>query len=163
VDTFSLTDLRTKSHFITADISTLVTPRAPVLRKIYTSFLVNRATLAVGSSYPKYYLQTPLLTYKLLSVLFNLNIPGGVKVMNRTNINEQVAVTIMGFKKDLAAYPRRIVYEGATYDFLDAGLRCMVRQGERITEILNLSDGRSHFRLRSDNHGGNWTLLSITG
>jgi len=83
--------------------------------------------------------------------------------MNRTNINEQVAVTIMGFKKDLAAYPRRIVYEGATYDFLDAGLRCMVRQGERITEILNLSDGRSHFRLRSDNHGGNWTLLSITG
>jgi len=37
-----------------------------------------------------------------------------------------------------------------------------VRHGERIAEILTLSDGRSHFRLRSDNHGGNWTLLSIT-
>lgn len=82
--------------------------------------------------------------------------------MNRTHINEQVLVTAMGFKKDLAAYPRRIVYEGTTYDFLDAGLRCLVRHGGRIAEILTLSDGRSDFRLRSDNRGGNWTLLSIT-
>ena len=83
--------------------------------------------------------------------------------MNRTNINEPVAVTAVGFKKDLAAYPRRIVYEGATYDFLDAGLRCLIRQGERIAEIFTLSDGHSQFRLRSDNRDGSWTLLSITG
>ena len=82
--------------------------------------------------------------------------------MNRVEVNEQVLVTVMGFKKDLAAYPRRMEYQGATYDFLDAGLRCLVRHGERIAEILTLSDGRANFRLRSDNHGGNWTLLSIT-
>jgi hypothetical protein len=82
--------------------------------------------------------------------------------MNRVEINELVSVTAMGFKKDLAAYPRRMVYQGATYEFLDAGLRCLVRQGGRIAEILTLSDGRANFRLRSDNHGGNWTLLSIT-
>ena len=82
--------------------------------------------------------------------------------MKRIEVNEQVLVTVMGFKKDLAAYPSRMEYQGATYDFLDAGLRCLVRHGERIAEILTLSDGRSHFRLRSDNHGGNWTLLSIT-
>jgi hypothetical protein len=82
--------------------------------------------------------------------------------MNRIDVNEQVQVTIMGFKKDLAAYPRRMEYQGATYDFLDAGLRCLVRHGGRIAEILTLSDGRSNFRLRSDNRGGNWTLLSIT-
>lgn len=82
--------------------------------------------------------------------------------MNRVEINELVSVTVMGFKKDLAAYPRRMIYQGATYDFLDAGLRCLVRQGGRIAEILTLSDGRADFRLRSDNRGGNWTLLSIT-
>lgn len=82
--------------------------------------------------------------------------------MTRTQINEQVQVTVMGFKKDLAAYPRRMVYQGATYDFLDAGLRCLVRHGGRIAEILTLSDGRANFHLRRDNHGGNWTLLSIS-
>ena len=83
--------------------------------------------------------------------------------MNKITINEQVLVTVMGFKKDLAAYPRRIEYQGATYDFLDAGLRCLIRHGGRIAEIVTLSDGRADFRLRSDNRGGNWTLLSITG
>lgn len=82
--------------------------------------------------------------------------------MNRVEINELVSVTAMGFKKDLAAYPRRMVYQGATYEFLDAGLRCLIRQGSRIAEVLTLSDGRANYRLRSDNHGGNWTLLSIT-
>jgi hypothetical protein len=82
--------------------------------------------------------------------------------MKRIDINEQVHVTAMGFKDNLRAYPRRMEYQGSTYEFLDAGLRCLVRHGERIAEILTLSDGRSDFRLRSDNHGGNWTLLSIT-
>lgn len=82
--------------------------------------------------------------------------------MHNVNINEQVLVTVMGFKKDLAVYPRRMEYQGATYDFLDAGLRCLVRTGGRIAEIITLSDGIANFRLRSDNRGGNWTLLSIT-
>ena len=83
--------------------------------------------------------------------------------MNRTNINEQVIVTAMGFKKDLAVYPRRIEYQGLTYDFIDAGLRCLIRQGGRIAEIFTLTDGRADFRLRSDNRGYSWMLLSITG
>lgn len=82
--------------------------------------------------------------------------------MNRVEINEQVQVTVMGFKKNLAAYPRRMEYKGATYDFIDAGLRCLVRQGNRIAEIITLSDGLANYRLRSDNHGGSWTLLSVT-
>ena len=82
--------------------------------------------------------------------------------MNRNNINEQVNVTAMGFKKDLAVYPRRIEYQGSTYDFIDAGLRCLIRHGGRIAEILTLTDGSASFRLRSDNRGNSWTLLSIT-
>ncbi len=81
--------------------------------------------------------------------------------MNRENINEQVAITQMGFKKNLSAYPRRMEFRGTMYDFLDAGLRCLVKTGGHIAEIVTLTDGQSQFRLRTDNHGGNWTLLSI--
>ncbi len=80
---------------------------------------------------------------------------------NNTIINESVAVTMMGFKKNLAAYPRRMEFRGVIYDFIDAGLRCLVRKGSHITEVLTLSDGSSYFHMRSDNHGGNWTLVSI--
>jgi len=81
--------------------------------------------------------------------------------MNRVNINEQVAITQMGFKKNLTAYPRRMEFRGTMYDFLDAGLRCLVNTSGRVAEIITMTDGQSQFRLRTDNHGGNWTLLSI--
>ncbi len=81
--------------------------------------------------------------------------------MNRVSINEQVAVTQMGFKKNLAAYPRRMEFRGTVYEFLDAGLRCLVRSDDRLAEIITMTDGTSQFQLRSDNHGGNWTLVSI--
>ncbi len=81
--------------------------------------------------------------------------------MNRVTINEQVAITSMGFKKNLSAYPRTMEFRGIAYNFIDAGLSCLVRSGEHIAHIVTLSDGKSIFRLRSDNHGGNWTLLSI--
>lgn len=67
----------------------------------------------------------------------------------------------MGFKKNLSAYPRRMEFQGTIYEFLDAGLRCLIRTGNHMSEIVTMTDGRSQFRLRSDNHGGNWTLLSI--
>jgi len=81
--------------------------------------------------------------------------------MNRVTINEEVAITNMGFKKNLSAYPRRMEFRGTIYEFLDAGLRILVRSGESMAEIITLTDGKSHYRLRSDNHGGNWTLLNI--
>jgi hypothetical protein len=80
---------------------------------------------------------------------------------NKTHVNEQVAVTAMGFRKNLAAYPRRIEFRGATYNFIDAGLRCLVRHGGLIAEIITMSDGVSDYYLRTDNNGSNWTLLSI--
>lgn len=82
--------------------------------------------------------------------------------MTRITINEQVSVTQLGFKKNLAAYPRRMEYRGSVYQFLDAGLSCLVRTGEQMAQIITLTDGQSMYRLRSDNHGGNWTLLSIS-
>ena len=81
--------------------------------------------------------------------------------MNRVTINEHVSITQLGFKKNLSTYPRRMEYKGAVYNFIDAGLSCLVRSGEQMAQIITLSDGQSFYRLRSDNHGGNWTLLNI--
>ena len=81
--------------------------------------------------------------------------------MNKIDINELVAVTAMGFRKNLAAYPRRMEFRGVTYNFIDAGLRCLVRKGEMIAEILTLSDGQAEYHLKTDNQTCNWTLLSI--
>ena len=81
--------------------------------------------------------------------------------MNRVTVNEQVAITQMGFKKNLSAYPRRMEFRGTIYEFLDAGLRCLVTAGNHMTEIVTMTDGKSQYQLRSDNNGGNWTLVSI--
>lgn len=82
--------------------------------------------------------------------------------MKKVQINEQVIVTAMGFRKNLAAYPRRIEFRGSTYNFIDSGLRCLIRRGaKQIAEVITLSDGVSDYHLRSDNRGMNWTLISI--
>lgn len=79
----------------------------------------------------------------------------------KTVINTPVDITAMGFGRDLRAIPRRMEYQGRSIDFIDSGLRTVIRQGERIAQILTMTDGEQSFRLRSDNHGGSWTLLSI--
>jgi hypothetical protein len=81
--------------------------------------------------------------------------------MNKLHVNEQVSVTALGFRKNLIAYPRRMEFRGITYNFIDAGLRCLVRRGSCMAEIITLSDGKADYHLRTDNNGGNWTLLSI--
>ena len=80
----------------------------------------------------------------------------------KTPINEAVTVTAMGFRKNkgMVAYPRRIEFRGATYNFIDAGLRCLINCGGRIAEILTLSDGNNDYHIRHDSNGV-WTLISI--
>ena len=77
-----------------------------------------------------------------------------------TTINTPVDVTAIGFGRGMRAYPRRIEFEGSTYDFIDAGLRTVIRSGERIAQIFTMTDGKQDYRLKSD--GSNWTLLSIS-
>ena len=80
----------------------------------------------------------------------------------QTTINSPVTITAIGFSRNMQAYPRRMEFNGASYNFIDAGLRTVIRSGERIAQILTMSDGASDYRLRSDNRGGSWTLLSIS-
>lgn len=82
--------------------------------------------------------------------------------MTNTTINTPVAVTALGFGRGMRAYPRRIEYDGISYNFVDAGIRLVVRSGERIAEILTMSDGERSYRLRTDSLSHGWTLLSIS-
>lgn len=77
-------------------------------------------------------------------------------------INSPVAITSMGFGRDMRAIPRRMEFEGQTYHFADSGLRTVIRKGEKVLQFLAISDGNREFHLRSDNHGGTWTLMSMS-
>ncbi|HEX6416494.1 MAG TPA: hypothetical protein VFZ62_03135 [Candidatus Saccharimonadales bacterium] len=79
---------------------------------------------------------------------------------NSITINSPVDVTAIGFGRDLRSYPRRIEFEGASYDFIDAGLRTVIRSGERIAQVFTMTDGARDYRLRND--GSRWTLLSMS-
>jgi hypothetical protein len=76
-------------------------------------------------------------------------------------LNTPVTILSMGFGRDLRAIPRQMEFEGQRVDFVDNGLRTTVKHGDRIAQILAMSDGDHTFHLRSDNRGGSWTLLSI--
>lgn len=76
-------------------------------------------------------------------------------------INTPVTITSMGFGRDMRVVPRRMEYEGQSIKFIDNGLRAVIRKGEEIAHVFTMSDGNRDFRLRSDSHGGSWTLLSI--
>lgn len=74
--------------------------------------------------------------------------------------NNKVSVTALGFDRDMHAYPRRIEVEGITHSFIDAGLRTVVKSGEKITRIFTMTDGSRNYHLRSS--GSEWTLLDVS-
>ena len=82
--------------------------------------------------------------------------------MKKQHINEQVTVTALGFRNNLSTYPKKIEYQGLTYSFIDAGLRCLVKSGNIISEIFTLSDGHRNYYLKKEYQGMKWTLLKIT-
>lgn len=75
--------------------------------------------------------------------------------------NTPVTILSMGFGRDLRAIPRRMEFEGRMVEFIDNGLRTTIQRGEKMAQILAMSDGNRTFHLRSDNHGGSWTLIGI--
>lgn len=82
--------------------------------------------------------------------------------MSKVQINEQVSVTSVGFKKNLSVYPRRMEFRGITYNFIDAGLRCLLHCGSNIAEFFTLTDGQNDFHIKLDPANNIWTLLSIS-
>jgi uncharacterized phage-like protein YoqJ len=83
--------------------------------------------------------------------------------MNRIAVNEEVTITSLYFKnqKDFTAFPRRMEYEGTTYNFRD-GLQYLIKKGEEIMRIFDMTDGEVNYRLQCDSDQDSWRLLAIS-
>ncbi len=83
--------------------------------------------------------------------------------MNKKIINEPVSITSVYFKgRDYDSYPRRMEYKGITYNFVELGMRYLVKRGECITKLFDVSDGTAKYRLKLDSDASLWTLVAIT-
>jgi hypothetical protein len=83
--------------------------------------------------------------------------------MTRTAINENVTITALAFRnnRDFATLPRRMEYRGSSYTFLN-GLQYLIKKGDQIMRIFDMTDGAATYRLRCDDQQVNWTLVAIT-
>lgn len=80
---------------------------------------------------------------------------------NNVIIDAPVAVTAVTFNKKFMPIPRRIEYGGRSHTFVDAGIRYLVKQGEHMIRLWDMTDGSARYRLRCDGDS-KWRLLSIT-
>lgn len=79
--------------------------------------------------------------------------------------NTEIQITSVYFrgadgKQRLESYPRRMVYDGREYTFMESGIRYLVQKGQELIQLFDMSDGVAVYRLRrdSDNH---WSLVNM--
>lgn len=82
--------------------------------------------------------------------------------MTKTLINEPVEVTAITFTKHFEPIPRRIEYRGRSHTFLGSGMRYLVKKGEQMVRLCDMTDGEASYRLRKDTIDGSWMLVAIT-
>ncbi len=58
------------------------------------------------------------------------------------------------------SYPKRMVYEGREYTFLESGMRYLIQKGQRLVKLFDVSDGETQYRLRLD-EANHWTLVGM--
>jgi len=79
------------------------------------------------------------------------------------SVNQIINVDAFYFKqgnkngqRQLKTYPRRMQFGNTQYTFED-GLQCLIRKGQRVVQLFDMTDGRTRFRLKLEND--QWTLL----
>lgn len=79
-------------------------------------------------------------------------------------INSEVEITSLGFQRrgqerGLKGYPKRMVWDGREYTFRELSMQYLVRKGQELVQLFDMSDGTSTYRLRND--GQHWTLVGL--
>ncbi len=83
-------------------------------------------------------------------------------------INSEVEITSLAFKpqhsqgqgqRGLQGYPKRMVWDGREYSFRELSMQYLVRKGQELVQLFDMSDGTSTYRLRND--GQHWTLVGM--
>lgn len=84
---------------------------------------------------------------------------------NSTVINNEIEITSVYFRNNPAkqrfeSYPKRMVYRGREYTFMESGMRYLIQKGHDFIKLFDMSDGQSSFRLRLDSQN-HWTLVAM--
>lgn len=79
-------------------------------------------------------------------------------------INSEVEITSLAFQRSgqergLKGYPKRMVWDGREYNFRELSMQYLVRKGQELVQLFDMSDGESTYRLRND--GQHWTLVGM--
>jgi hypothetical protein len=83
-------------------------------------------------------------------------------VNNTKTINQEVNINAFYFKsreQHLASFPKQMEYAGRQYYFQGGALRYLVKKGQQLIQLFDVSDGEATFRLRQT--GDEWRLVSV--
>lgn len=57
------------------------------------------------------------------------------------------------------SFPKRMLLDGREYTFAESGMRYLVRKGQELVKLFDVSDGQTQYRLRLDEQS-HWSLVS---
>lgn len=79
-------------------------------------------------------------------------------------INQEVSVNSFNFqgKSQLRTIPKQITYNNKQVTFIDSGMRYILKKGQEITQLFDMSDGQNNYRLQVDETNLRTTLLRIS-
>ena len=87
-----------------------------------------------------------------------------------TRIDATVEVTALGFinstrskqtHHQLESFPRRMVWGDREYTFAEMTMQYLVRKGQQLVKLFDVTDGNTSYRLRLEDD--RWTLVGTTG
>jgi len=81
---------------------------------------------------------------------------------NTVKINKNVSIVAYYFKnagRRLKGFPKLMEYEGRRVIFTETGLRHLVRKGQKLVHIFDMTDGSADYRLEFDTESLDWRLI----
>ncbi|HKR82007.1 MAG TPA: hypothetical protein VJR27_03325 [Candidatus Saccharimonadales bacterium] len=84
--------------------------------------------------------------------------------ITRIPVNKEVSITSMYFRngrRSLRSYPKRMELEGQEYTFIESGLHFVVKKGQQLFELFDMTDGTNEYRLKHDATENTWTLVGM--
>lgn len=87
--------------------------------------------------------------------------------ITRQLVNQEVSVTSLYFRparrdeRHIKGYPKRMEYEGREYTFVESGLRYLLKKGQQLFEVFDMTDGEREYRLKFDPDAHIWTLIGV--
>ena len=76
---------------------------------------------------------------------------------------QEIQITSVYFRtpkgsNQFETYPRQMVLDGQEYTF-ELGMRYLVRKGQQLIRLFDMTDGSNNYRLREENDA--WTLINM--